>query len=498
MQARQAVGSSTKPLAAEPVILAIVLGILLALRLISLRYNETDLFFDEAQYWSWSRELAFGYYSKPPLIAWMIGAATSVCGDGTACIRSAAPVLHTGTSIFIYLSGTRLHGRTVGLLSALAFATLPGVSLSSGIISTDVPLLLCWSVALWGYVALHDGRAWGPAIVLGLAFGLGLNAKYAMAFFVLCVAVHMSTTPKARTLLADARLWTALALGLALILPNMAWNLSNGFATFAHTADNAKWSGAILNIGKGLEFFAAQAGVFGPVLFGGLLVIAYSAWRDGLPGADRLLLAFTLPVLLLITAQAFRSRAHANWAAVSYVAGVILVTATFVRWSAVRWLGASLALHTAVFASLAVATGFAGRLELPRAGDPFQRTLGWKGIAEAAGEELEKARSAGKPYRALMADDRSLTAELLYYLRNERTPIVAWREGSRPLDHYEMTRSYQDAPATPVLLVSIRADREKITRHFSTADDRGQRTIPAGRGEPRTIHLLGLSGFSRK
>jgi hypothetical protein len=34
-----------------------------------------DLFFDESQYWSWSRDLAFGYIYKPPLLAWIIGAA---------------------------------------------------------------------------------------------------------------------------------------------------------------------------------------------------------------------------------------------------------------------------------------------------------------------------------------------------------------------------------------------------------------------------------------
>ena len=129
-----------------PVILALGLAVLLAVRLVGLSFNATDLFFDEAQYWSWSREPAFGYYSKPPLIAWIIGLATTVCGDSTACIRLPAPLLHTATAVVVYLIGKRLHGTRVGLWSGLAFATLPGVSLSSSIISTDVPLLACW---LW-------------------------------------------------------------------------------------------------------------------------------------------------------------------------------------------------------------------------------------------------------------------------------------------------------------------------------------------------------------
>jgi hypothetical protein len=49
--------------------LLLILGALLVIRLLALYFAETDLFFDEAQYWSWSRDLAFGYFSKPPLIA---------------------------------------------------------------------------------------------------------------------------------------------------------------------------------------------------------------------------------------------------------------------------------------------------------------------------------------------------------------------------------------------------------------------------------------------
>ena len=479
-----------------PVILALGLAVLLAVRIFGLSVNGTDLFFDEAQYWSWSREPAFGYYSKPPLIAWIIGLARTVCGDSTACIRLPAPLLHTVTAVVVYLIGKRLHGARVGLWSALAFATLPGVSLSSGIISTDVPLLACWAVALWALVALEDADSgWSPAILLGLALGLGLNAKYAMVFFVVCLAVYLIVTPQARRLLADGRLYGALGLGGLLIAPNLVWNLGNGFATFAHTADNARLGGSLVNFGKGLEFVAAQFAVFGPILFAALIVTVARTWREGLPEPDRLLLSFTLPVLLLIIGQAFLSRAHANWAAVSYVAGVVLVTATLLRLGSEGWLKGSLALHALLALGLIVATSYAGRFSLPGVGDPFQRTLGWQALAQEARLELETARRSGQPFQALMADDRSVTAELLYYLRDDPTPIVAWREGSRPRDHYEMTRPFRDPTRTPVLLVSVRRDADAITRRFSTVTPLGERQTPAGKGEPRRVRLFSLSGY---
>ena len=154
---------------------AALLGGLLVLRLVALALNGTDLFFDEAQYWSWSLEPAFGYYSKPPLIAWLIGLATSVCGPSELCVRLPSPLVHTGTAVAVFLLGRQLYDAQTGALAGLAFATLPGVSLSAGIISTDVPLLFCWAVALLALVHLVDSRAWWPSLLLGLALGLGVE-----------------------------------------------------------------------------------------------------------------------------------------------------------------------------------------------------------------------------------------------------------------------------------------------------------------------------------
>jgi 4-amino-4-deoxy-L-arabinose transferase-like glycosyltransferase len=485
-------------------LLAVILIALLALRIAALVLNRTDLFFDEAQYWAWGQEPAFGYYSKPPLVAWLIAASTAACGDATWCVRLPAPLIHTASAAAIYVLAARLYGPFVGLLSGLAFATLPAVSLSSGIISTDVPLLLAWAVALWALVRLQEDtkhpahRSWWPAVVLGVALGTGLNAKYAMIFFALCLAVWMATTPRARRLAADPRLWTAFAIAALLIAPNMAWNLSNSFATFAHTADNARWGGGLINVGKGLEFMAAQLGVFGPILMAGLVATVFIAWRDGLPDTDRMLLAFTLPVLAVITVQAFLSRAHANWAAVSYVGGTVLVTATLVRLGAVVLLKRSLALHAGVLALLVVGTSCAGLFRLPIVGDPFQRMLGWKEIAAVADRALAAARTpSGTPFRAVMADDRAVTAELLYYMR-DKTPVFAWRDGPRPLDHFELTRPLRDPATTPVLLVSTRRDVDRILGRFERVTDLGQTQVPAGLGEPRRVRLYALSGLKAR
>lgn len=476
----------------------LVLGLLLAVRLSALAVNGTDLFFDEAQYWAWSEAPAFGYYSKPPLIAWIIRVATDVCGMDESCIRLPAPLFHAATAVAVCALGARLYDLRTGVLAGLGFALLPGVSFSAGLISTDVPLLTAWAVALWSLVVLietRETRRWWPALVLGVALGLGLNAKYAMAYFGVCLGVYLVATPEQRWLLRDTRLYAALGIAALLIAPNLLWNATHGFATFQHTADNAKWEGIPFNPLKALEFFAAQAVVFGPILFVALMVVAWRARKTKMPEADRLLLAFALPVLAIVTAQALASRAHANWAAVSYVAGSVLVTAVLLRDFGGRWLRASFGLHAAILGLLIVGTTLAGRVAPPFGlPDPAARALGWREIAVATRGILVEARAAGRPFAAVITDQRSVAAELLYYMRGEPTPVLAWRDGP-PQDHFELTRPFTDQSGEPVLFVALKPPAPDLTSAFKEVREIATRALPAGPGTQRTVTFHALSGY---
>ena len=53
-------------------------GIVLLTKIIAVYNTNFDLFGDEAQYWIWSQNPDFGYYSKPPLLAWIIALFCSV------------------------------------------------------------------------------------------------------------------------------------------------------------------------------------------------------------------------------------------------------------------------------------------------------------------------------------------------------------------------------------------------------------------------------------
>jgi 4-amino-4-deoxy-L-arabinose transferase-like glycosyltransferase len=102
------------------------------------------------------------------------------------------------------------------------------------------------------------------ALLLGASLGLGLLAKYAAIYFLLCVAIDAWSNKRAREALRGGRAIVALAIAFALIAPNLVWNAEHSFVTFSHTAENAGWKEAI-HLGAALEFLGSQFAVFGPI-----------------------------------------------------------------------------------------------------------------------------------------------------------------------------------------------------------------------------------------
>jgi 4-amino-4-deoxy-L-arabinose transferase-like glycosyltransferase len=466
------------------------LGALLVWRLIALYASGTELFFDEAQYWAWSEELAFGYYSKPPLIAWLIRGGTEVCGDDSEfCVRVTSPIIHTLTSLIVFMLGRRLFDLRTGFWSALTFATLPGVSFSASLISTDVPLLFFWAAALLAFVILLETRSWGAAVALGLSLGFGLMSKYAMIYFAVGAAIYAAWAGEWRRLITEPRLYAALAIAALCIAPNMLWNMQNQFATFAHTADNAKWDGPMFNIGNALEFALAQAGVFGVILFVGLIWAAWRARGAELSHQQKLLFAFSIPIILMITVQAFLSRAHANWAAAAYVAGSILIVHEFLRSDLRALMKGSLALHVAALLLIGASNAFAGRFALPGGIDPYARVLGWRAIAA----EADKLALDGG-FKAVAVDKRSLTAELIYYMRSG-VPVVALRSGAAPKDHFELSRPVTAATPEPLLLISFKPRSARLNEDFETVEEIAVKDVPATETSARRVYFFKLGGY---
>lgn len=449
-----------------------------------------ELYPDEAQYWWWAQSPAFGYFSKPPMIAWIVWAATSLLGNSEWAIRIASPLLHGLTSLVVFTLGRKVFDSRIGLLGALAYLTTPGVSYSSGLMSTDVPLLLCWAVALYAFLRALDKPAWRWPLLCGIAVGLGLLSKYAMLYFVLAAAVAAVAVPKARVLVLGPRGAVILLIGLLLIAPNLWWNATHGFSTVAHTGANAHWTRARFNPLSTAGFVLGQFGVFGPLLMAGYLAALWRLVRGSERSDGELLLAaFSAPPLMLMLVQSFIVTANANWAATAYVAAAPLAVRELALWWRDRALWASFAIDTfamLVLWAVLAEPATAGRIGM---GNAFKREEGWRALGRQIVREVKKGN-----YDAVASDNRSTVAELLYYARPCPVPIKAWSRDLRPRDHFQMTIRLSPGTAR-VLLAVAPQDGPGVVATFDSAKALGSIVIPIGGHHRRVTKLYDAQGY---
>ncbi len=406
-----------------------------AARLLWLSVQSAGLYPDEAQYWFWAQHLALGYYSKPPLVAWLIALTTTVFGDGEFAVRLSAPLLHGVAAGFIYAIGTRLYDRRIGFWSALAYASLPAVSLSAFLISTDAVLMPCWAAGLYCFIRAREDGDWRWWLATGAGIGFGLLAKYAMAYWLISAFCFVLSRKDERRNLRGLIL--ALAVGLLIVAPNLWWNANHGFVSILHVRDNAQFGGGLFHPLAFVKFVISQFGVFGPIMLAGLLMLCIRPFRLSGESA-RMLGWFTWPTLLIALVVSLLSRAEPNWSAPAYVSAVVLVTGTALTLGWRRTLAVSIALH---FAAALVVFGGSEALVLsgiavPAQYDPLHRLRGWRTLGAQVSEAL-----AANPGLKLMADDRELLAALIYYVHPHPLDAVEWEPVPGITDQWRLENS---------------------------------------------------------
>ena len=494
MNASPAVALAATSRLSAIMVFAGVAGVVVAARLLALPLIPVGLHFDEAQYWAWSRALDWGYYTKPPMIAWAIWATTAWLGDAEWAVRFAAPIAHGVTAACIFALARTLYGAWAGVWAGLVWLAAPAVWFSSALISTDALLLPFWALALTFAHRLMVCGAWIWAALLGAAIGMGLLAKYAMLYFPLCMALAAVWIAPWRAALGGGRVVLIALVALAIAAPNLIWNAQHGFATVNHTVDNANLSGTLFNFDELLEFAFSQAFIIGPVMFVALCPIIWRALKT--PSRDEaFLLAFALPPLITVTALAFITRAHANWAIVSYVAATVLIVGGLWRSHPTRlWLAAGLALNIVIGGALVaaiVSPDFSSRFRGVR------DARGWEEMAQ----QVAAAASAQAPLTAIMVDDRAAYYELNYYWTRAGgtgapAPLRIWLLHDRPRNGAEASAPMQASMGARTLIVHVREDyRDLIASDFRQMRSLGPISSPLGGARARVLQLSIGEGF---
>ncbi|CAN1540660.1 ArnT 4-amino-4-deoxy-L-arabinose transferase and related glycosyltransferases of PMT family [Caulobacteraceae bacterium] len=454
--------------------------VLTVLRLAAVFASPLELNPEEAQYWLWSRTLDFGYFSKPPMIAWAIWATTAVGGDAEPWIRLSAPLFHGIAAFSLYAVGRRLFDPWSGVAAAAVYLLMPGVALSSFIMATDAPLLCFLALALLAYVVMQPGdRRVLPAAGLGAALGLAMLSKYAALYALIAIGLHLALSKDARRAWDLKTAAGALGAFVLVLAPNLIWNANHGFATVGHTAANANLGGKLFNPEEMLSFIGGQFGVFGPVPFGVLVGgAAVLAWRRKLLPQDLLLLCFVVPPLAVVTVGALLSRANDNWAASAYVAGSVLAAALLVRWRARWWLVGGLGLQAALAGFMLVAVSRPEIVDALGRSNDIKRVRGWEQMARQVSQRAQLENLNGG-LSAIAVDDRFLFNALSYYGRDyigtpDAPPLKIWLRKSHAGNQAETTAPLTPALGRRVLVVSLEGlQADRIIADFDRSQTSG-------------------------
>jgi len=286
-----------------------------------------SLFGDEAQYWLWSKDLDFGYFSKPPLIAWFVRLHTSIFGDSFGSLKLFSIIFYFFTSIAVYNFCKKLDlQKNISLICALSFLIMPAVSVSSFFVSTDVLLLLFWVLSMSVLIDIRKKPSVVSFLMLGIMLGLAFLAKYAAIYFFISFGVLLFFDSELRRVLYlnKSKFIIFLITVLIVVLPNLVWNLNNGWVTFDHTSNNANLRNIDLSFSRGWLFLLVQVLMVGPILFLGMVVNIKKINYDT---KNIFLLSFSAPIIFIVFVESVVVRANANWAAV----GLVCLLIFFVR-----------------------------------------------------------------------------------------------------------------------------------------------------------------------
>ena len=209
----------------QPRIFYFLAGILFLLNLIQAYF--TELIYDEAYYWYYARELDWGYFDHPPMVALMISISELYFNQELG-VRLMSCILSLGTVFLVwncideskktqYLPHFFLLYFSVTLLNAYGFFTLP-----------DTPLLFFLALFLWTYKKFLNNPGFLYAIILGMAMACLMYSKYHAALII--IFVLLSNT----ALLKNKFAWMALITSLVCYLPHLNWLYENDFVSIIY------------------------------------------------------------------------------------------------------------------------------------------------------------------------------------------------------------------------------------------------------------------------
>ncbi len=437
-------------------VLFIFLLVLSLFRIYYIQNGPLDLSPDEAHYWEWSRRLDLSYYSKGPMIAYLIYLGTSIFGDTVFGIRIMAVIFSILSSILLYSLGKNIYDEKVGLSSAILMQIVPLFSTFGVLFTIDSPFIFFWMLSLFLFWRAINRNAlcvmsnefkensFDSSLVywrfLCLSIGLGLLTKYTMAFFYLCAFLFLLLSKEDRRLLLTKGPYIAFIISLLVFSPVIIWNVKHDWVTFKHTAGQAHIEEGIqISLKSFLEFFSSQLGVITPLL---LILMAVSVWRLRKKREGAFLFWFSIPVIAFFLLKGMQAKVQANWALPGYLSGIIAFSAYYMRGFYSQGKGTKIVIATAILLSVLVTTvvHYPSMLNLPVRLDPTSRLRGWKELG-AEVTKIYEQMSVTRPV-FIFSERYQVSSELAFYVKGH--PVTYCINLDRRMNQYDLWSGFNN------------------------------------------------------
>lgn len=227
----------------------------------------TNIHSDEAYYAMYGEFLDWGYYDHPPMVALMTFL-SSLVGFGNLSVRLLTVLMHGGTLLFVWKTISDNDSTINDVNRFFIIASSLVMFVLYGFVTTpDAPVLFFTAMFFFLYKHYLEKKSLGIALLIGVSVACMLYSKY---MGVLVVSFVLVSNLK---LLKDWRLWLAVILAVALLVPHVLWQVNNDFPSLRYHLvirnDSFSWK-------YPLEFIPNQLLVFNPICF---FLAFYFCWK---------------------------------------------------------------------------------------------------------------------------------------------------------------------------------------------------------------------------
>jgi hypothetical protein len=241
-----------------------------------LAFNRYGFFRDELYFIVCGRHPALGYVDQPPLTP-LLAAFSQVGGQHLWMLRVIPALFQIGAVVTACALARLLGGgRTAQVFTGLCAGLSPLLLTMAGLLETTSLEPFFWTVVSYAMLraALRIEPDW--FIVAGVATGVALQGKYTIAFLVAALLVGLVVAGP-RGLLRRPRLWQGGAIAIAIIAPNLAWQLAHGWPMWEVLVHDAAGKNVILAPGA---WMIQQIVIYGPLMAPVWLtgIVALCAW----------------------------------------------------------------------------------------------------------------------------------------------------------------------------------------------------------------------------